>query len=81
MLHSSLLSIFVIAGAAGLAISLIAQEMPLTQQGYEREELGATFILRPTWRLVKASEPPHGIRQRRHSMCTDIRPCLRQRAG
>jgi hypothetical protein len=43
MLHSSLLSIFVIAAAAGLAISLIAQEKPLTKQGYQREELGVNI--------------------------------------
>jgi hypothetical protein len=39
--------IFVIAGAAGLAISLIAQERPLTRQGYEREELGVNIYTAP----------------------------------
>jgi len=35
------LSIFVIASATGLVRPVMAQEEPLTEQGYEREELGA----------------------------------------
>jgi len=34
------LSIFVIDGATGLAIRAMAQEEPVINQGYEREELG-----------------------------------------
>jgi hypothetical protein len=40
MLPNSLLSILAITGVTALAISLIAQEEPITEQGYEREELG-----------------------------------------
>jgi hypothetical protein len=42
------LSIFVIAGATGLATSLPAQEEPITEQGYEREELGVNPYTAPS---------------------------------
>ena len=35
------LSILSIVGAMGLGTSIVAQEEPLTEQGYEHEELGA----------------------------------------
>jgi hypothetical protein len=41
------LSIFVIAGATGLATPLAAQEEPITEQGYEREELGVNPYTAP----------------------------------
>jgi hypothetical protein len=42
------LSIFVIAGATGLVTPVIAQEEPLTEQGYEREELGVNPYTAPS---------------------------------
>jgi hypothetical protein len=42
------LSIFVIAGATGLATPLRAQEEPITEQGYEREELGVNPYTAPS---------------------------------
>lgn len=45
MLCSS--SIFVIGGATGLATPVMAQEEPITEQGYEREELGVNAYTAP----------------------------------
>ena len=42
------LSIFVIAGATGLVTPVIAREEPLTEQGYEREELGMNPYTAPS---------------------------------
>jgi len=42
-----LLSIFVIGGATGLATPVMAQEEPITEQGYEREELGMNAYTAP----------------------------------
>jgi hypothetical protein len=42
------LSIFLIAGATGLGTSVIAQDEPLTEQGYEREELGVNVYTAPS---------------------------------
>lgn len=42
------LSIFVIAGATGLVTPVIAREEPLTEQGYEREELGVNPYTAPS---------------------------------
>jgi len=42
------LSIFFIAWAIGLGMPLIAQEEPLTEQGYEREELGVNPYTAPS---------------------------------
>jgi hypothetical protein len=42
------LSIFVIGGATGLATRAMAQEEPITQQGYEREELGLNAYTAPS---------------------------------
>jgi hypothetical protein len=42
------LSIFVIAGATGLVRPVMAQEEPLTEQGYEREELGVNPYTAPS---------------------------------
>ncbi len=42
------LSIFVIGGTAGLATRLAAQEEPITEQGYEREELGVNAYTAPS---------------------------------
>src|SRR5437879_1328850 len=41
------LSIFVIGGATGLATPLPAQEEPITEQDYEREELGVNPYTAP----------------------------------
>jgi hypothetical protein len=42
------LSIFVIAGATGPLTSVMAQEEPITEQGYEREELGVNAYTAPS---------------------------------
>src|SRR5437870_9494548 len=42
------LSIFVIASATGLVRPVMAQEEPLTEQGYEREELGVNPYTAPS---------------------------------
>ena len=42
------LSIFVIAGATGLVRPVMAQEEPLTEQGYEHEELGVNPYIAPS---------------------------------
>lgn len=42
------LSIFVIAGPTGLATPVMAQEEPITEQGYEREELGVNAYTAPS---------------------------------
>ena len=42
------LSIFVIAGATGLVTPVIAREEPLTEQGYQREELGVNPYTAPS---------------------------------
>jgi len=42
------LSIFVIGGATGLVTPVIAREEPLTEQGYEREELGVNPYTAPS---------------------------------
>jgi len=42
------LPIFVIAGATGLVRPVMAQEEPLFEQGYEREELGVILITAPS---------------------------------
>jgi len=41
------LSIFVIARATGLATPLLTQKKPITEQGYEREELGVNAYTAP----------------------------------
>jgi len=41
------LSIFVIGGATGLATPVMPQEEPITEQGYEREELGMNAYTAP----------------------------------
>ncbi|PYJ79948.1 MAG: hypothetical protein DME69_02785 [Verrucomicrobia bacterium] len=41
------LSIFVIGGATGLATPVMPQEEPITEQGYEREELGMNVYTAP----------------------------------
>src|SRR5439155_3573112 len=41
------LSIFVIGGATGLATPVMPQEEPITEQGYEREELGVNAYTAP----------------------------------
>jgi len=41
------LSIFVIAGATGPVTPVMAQEEPITEQGYEREELGVNAYTAP----------------------------------
>ena len=42
------LSIFVIARATGLATPLLTQKKPITEQGYEREELGVNPYTAPS---------------------------------
>ncbi len=42
------LSIFVIAGATGPVTPVMAQEEPITEQGYEREELGVNAYTAPS---------------------------------
>ena len=42
------LSIFVIAGATGPVTPVMAQEEPITEQGYEREELGVNVYTAPS---------------------------------
>ena len=49
------LSIFVIASATGLVRPVMAQEEPLFEQGYEREELGVILIPRRRSRAFSSS--------------------------
>jgi hypothetical protein len=42
------LSIFIIAGATGSVTPVMAQEEPITEQGYEREELGVNAYTAPS---------------------------------
>lgn len=42
------LSIFLVAGMIGLLTDGIAQEQPITEQGYEREELGVNRYTAPS---------------------------------